>query len=205
MWTESDWAASMTCDASGSMMWMDPLHVRVIYDLCMACRWEDVLEIGSWDGFSASAVVQAAIDSGLTRLWCCDLQLRPELQKVCAKHPFSATLVQGCSVDLLSFLGPMGAVILDGDHSWENVHRELVLLLREGWQTIIAHDVGRIGGVTGPQRLRQELEHTEDWVVLVDEIQREGQRTDRGLMLATRSPSVARAARKIFDALPRVP
>ena len=199
MWQELDYKFAQTPGEDNCIMWMDPLHVRCIYELANVCQWDRVMEIGSWDGFSISAIVQHNRDGGQTQIMCVDTVIRNNLIEVLRLNTGIWSVAQCSGIYSLSQVGAKDCCIVDGDHEESNVCGELGLLLMKGWPTIIAHDVGEGRGCAGPRKMRRHLEGLEDWTVLVDEKERPHMATDRGLMIATRLPRVAEAARVIFE------
>ena len=187
MWKEDDWKFAQTRDHNQSMMWMDPVHVAAIYDFLMHHDFENVVEVGSWDGFSTSAMAQAQLD-GKDFVGCCiDVDIRPNLLRVIDGRKI--TVFRGKSLDGLRNVGNCDCVILDGDHELTTVESEAELLFMNHVQTIIAHDVGR-QGAPGPLWLLAKLQATPGWRVWMDDMPREGMATARGLMIATKCPDV---------------
>lgn len=187
MWRERDWVHCQTYDEHGSRMWMDALHVRMIYDFVMANDFKLILEIGCWDGFSTSALVQAARDLKDFRFIVCDVSIRKAVRDMC--DGMNACLLEMPSVDALQIARGVDLVILDGDHHLQAVQADWRILRQHGVRTIVAHDVGPRGD-RGPQWLLEELQGRDDWRLWVDQRERPSQWTDRGLMIATCDPAV---------------
>ena len=185
MWREEDWTFTQDPAHAAGPMWMDAEHVEAIYHMAMACGWRHVLELGCWDGFSTSAIVQAKIDQAVDRLTCVDREIRPALWRVLGRCRDAWGAWQGDSRRSLELCDVGDCVILDTDHDLRTTQDEFERIRAKGWPTIIAHDVGAVGGCPGPQWMLAQLLADPAWIVLVDDQAREGTRTDRGLMLAT--------------------
>jgi hypothetical protein len=187
MWRERDWHFTQNRDEHGSMMWIDPIHVEVLHDFVMANDFKHIVEIGVWDGFSTSAMI-AALASGKTfKLTCCDLSFRPAFRRVVSMWPVDTMAVK--SIDLLQVVRDCDCVVIDGDHSLENVQAEFAKIHERQIPTIVAHDVGRSGD-KGPVWLYQKLRGLYGWRIWFDDEPRPGMATDRGFMIATRDPAV---------------
>lgn len=187
MWVESDWTFTQNRDEHGSMMWMDAVHVREIYHFVMANVFASILEIGCWDGFSTSALVQALRDGEYFELVLCDKVIRPHLKTVIGDDAILCLEID--SLDALQIATGCDCVILDGDHSLANVQREYDLIMEKAIPTIIAHDVGRQGD-KGPMWLIDQLRRLRGWRIWMDDEPRPGMATQRGLMIATCDPLV---------------
>lgn len=199
MWKAEDYAACRTPGPNGEMMWMDDLHVKLLYDIFMACDFQRVAEIGCWDGYSASAIVRAKQDGKSHRIKFVDVAIRPQLQKVCEGVDCGFDIFTG--VEYLKRNPKLDCIIIDGDHSLANVQAEFAEVMRLGIPTIIAHDVGHVHGDAGPVWMLEQLQKLDGWWVAVDEQCRRGMATDRGFMLATRDHKVYEACAPLFSAL----
>ena len=200
-WQERDWMPYQDLSHADGPMWMDALHVEALYELWMAIRPTSILELGCFDGFSTSAAIQAKADGVGMSLTCVDREIRPSLYQIVRRCRTNWHLAQCDSRVALEQHGVTDVLMIDTDHDIDTTQQEAKIALRRGWQTIVAHDVGLHGGCPGPQWLRKHLEVYNTWLTVVDEKPREGMRTDRGLMLATRVESVYAAAKVIFDKL----
>ncbi len=78
---------------------------------------------------------------------------------------------------------PWDLVLLDGDHSPEVVTEEARLLIAAGCPAVMAHDTAHM---EGPGRLRAMFEAA-GYTCEEDAVPREGERTERGILLATRT------------------
>ena len=197
MWIAEEWEWARSTDPMGVSMAIDPMHVKALYDIAIACGWRKILELGSFDGYSTSAFVQAKIDKAVRSLVCVDREIRPLLMQVleCARDGWCAA--QWDTAEAVRETPAGDFVFVDSDHDLATTQREFRAIMDRGWTTIAAHDVGSKGGCDGPRWMLDELLQTPEWWVLVDEKPRDGMRTDRGLMVATRE-------RRVFEAVSRV-
>lgn len=198
MWKAENWEFYKDPAHASGPMWMDDLHVEAIYRLCLECRFRSVLEVGCFDGFSTSALVQAQNEHCLGSIHCLDREIRPRLLLVRAKASGFFSVLPGDSRVALPLIPRCNLLVLDSDHTLPHTQTEWAAISKKGWQTIIAHDVGVTETHSpGPQWLRSHLQQT-GWNMVVDEKQREGQHTHRGLMLATMDRKVFEAAVKVW-------
>jgi hypothetical protein len=200
-WNERDWIYFQDLSHADGPMWMDAVHVKLIYEFLMAARPRSVMELGCFDGFSTSAIVQAKADGAAIEMICVDREIRPSLFKIVRRARTGWQLWQTDSRIALEQSAVTDVLMLDTDHDIETTKSEADIFLRRGWPTVIAHDCGEKGGCPGPQWLFAHLRTSSYWRVFCDDKQRDGMRTDRGLMLATRDMRVTDIARPLFAAL----
>lgn len=178
-------------------MCMDLRHLAILREIAKL-GWRDCLEIGTWTGCSSAALMTPEIDR---HAWC-DTHFTPEFLEI---HRIGAggTLHEKPGVDVLRAAerGLYDLIVVDGDHSLPNVERETVQLLRLEPHCIVAHDVFSdligIPHCEGPAHLLKSL-IAEGWTTVCDGAPREGERTDRGLMAATKDPALAGRLDRIF-------
>lgn len=205
MWRAEDWplpAWGLKTPGPVEPMWMDARHVGFIYDLVMAGGFRSVLEIGCWHGYSSSALIQAINDGSDCEVLLCDKLVRPELLAVVDRCRFPER-VRLAESDSIPVLGPQyDLVIVDGDHSIEQVSRELGLLLYYQTPTIVAHDVAQgLQHCVGSSYLGDALQLHPSYHCVVDCKRREGERTERGLMLATRNAELLERIKPLWNTM----
>ena len=179
--------------------WMDPRHVQVLYGLAASRLFDEVLEVGAFQGWSTSALVQALVDGGTFRLTVADVLITNLLQVVLGHVADRHVLVGRPGVECIR--PGLDLVVLDGDHSAAAVGAELFACLRCGVSTIVGHDVGLgdVVGCEGPALMLASLRALPGWQVLVDDRRRPGEFTERGLMVASTRTDVLGVARSLFD------
>ena len=204
MWTESDWTICKDPAHAAGPMWMDGLHVRLIYDLCMRHGFRNMMEIGCWDGFSTSALVQAKIDGSCGWLRCVDVEARPALWQVLSKARDHWSFCRCTGVEAIEKCYVQDLYVIDSSHDMATSQQELGAVLEKGGKTVIAHDVGVTQTHSpGPQWMRSKLTEL-GWHILVDEAPRQGMATHRGIMLATQVLGVYERSKEFFTALENV-
>ena len=93
-------------------------------------------------------------------------------------------------------------IFVDGDHRLEVVSEEAELILRNNIRTVIAHDTNATKAgfclCEGAAYLMQCLGDN-GYAVLQDSIERPNERTDRGLMFATKHSTLFDAVKPLFE------
>ena len=80
--------------------------------------------------------------------------------------------------------------------------REVGLMLLHGTETVIAHDVAWYSGwCTGTRFIRDVFQAHPDYLCRVDAKARPGEFTDRGFLVAMRSPAVYRRLGPAWEAM----
>lgn len=178
------WAGAYPLDVDG---WaIDARHRDWIRNELLTGRHRRVLEIGSHKGYSTQAFLDALQAGAIDELHLCEPSPTPELLSLIAGTP--AVLHRCSSLELLAKDCRWDLVFADGDHSAATVRPEATLLLAAKVPAVFAHDVAtddRYPGCEGA-RLYRELFERAGYHVVEDSRQRPGERTDRGMMLATR-------------------
>jgi len=114
MWLADEW--SNVIDHAGvdrGNLHMDAIHVELIYSFVMATKPGRVLEIGSYRGYSTSALVQAQLDGWEGHFVCVDRLVTASLFCVLGQAQ-NWSLAGVNSWDLLEWVEPVDVVILDG-------------------------------------------------------------------------------------------
>ncbi|MFO0846929.1 MAG: class I SAM-dependent methyltransferase [Gemmataceae bacterium] len=183
---------------------IDPTHARMIRDELMTGRYGRVLEVGCWHGYSTSAFLDAYRSGQVGEVHLCEPYPRPELRRVIDWHArdqlsYRVTLHEKTSYDLLTADANFDFAFLDGDHAEAAVRDEAYRLAVAGCRTIFAHDVSpasheKYGTDPGPRVLPALLESM-GYDVAVDDKPRPGERTERGLLKATRRKPTPPAVR----------
>ncbi len=172
----------------------DLRHIRMIHDELSTGKYGRVLEIGCCHGFSTSAFLDAMLAGHVGEVHLCDIEIRPELQRLIDHYVpggDSRLKVHQCrSVDLLKEDAGFDFAFLDGDHSVYSVGEELQLLVAAGTRTIFAHDTApaaheKYNVELGPRLVAPTLQAA-GYVVQEDCEHRPGERTERGLVMATK-------------------
>lgn len=209
MWIAEEWNFARDMNSEGPN-WQDERHVRFTYDLAMACDFRTVLEIGVDTGWSTTAWLQAIKEGKRCSLHLCDIHLQDCFNELLAKHgppedKRQISIYQCDSVALrwvFNWLKTFDVVVMDGDHSLQQVSRELGLLLYHEVKTIIAHDTSgtmhKPAHERGPVFLRETLANY-GYLMRHDEKRRSGEHTHRGFTMFTRDIDVWNRSESIWE------
>lgn len=153
-------------------------------------RYRRVLEIGSHKGYSTAAFLDALAAGMVDEVHLCEPSPTPELLEL-IKGKSGVTLHRERSLDLLGRDCRWDLVFLDGDHSARVVTKEAELLIAARVPAVFAHDTaaaGRYPRCEGPALLKA-LFTAAGYRCTEDAAFRPGERTDRGMLLATTTSS----------------
>jgi hypothetical protein len=180
---------------------MDLTHIRMLYQILKLGKFENVCEVGSFDGASAIAFIQALNDEYIQSVTFCDLEFQPRFLNVMGKaiHPNKITISKQSSHITLNST-EFDFVLIDGDHSLKNVEREVNLMLKNNIKHIAAHDsnsthVG-FGECEGARMLKNTYQKLAIFETVEDCISRLGERTDRGFFFASQNWDLVKLLRK---------
>jgi len=172
---------------------IDARHRAFLYHLMMVGQFRRVLEVGTWIGYSSGAIVKALLDGAPSQVDFCDFRFQPQVRQLAAAAPPGRVrLIEQPSLQVIQ--PGYDFAFIDGDHSWVNLVQEIHLLLRAGIPNLLFHDTntGALGEPqnAGPWIAKMILTQLpERWPrYYIDELQRPGERTERGLMLLTNLP-----------------
>lgn len=177
---------------------MDARHVELIYRLAKSGLFRNILEIGSWNGFSTSAFVQAQIDGADFKLTVCDIEIRPRLMQVLKKSP--------AEIGIRNIPGKLAInkrydlILVDGDHQLSAVAGEIEALMRCNTPSILAHDTSAcVPWFDGSRHLANVFKYHTSYESIEDNKKRPGEWTERGLFFASRYPETFKAAKDIWE------
>ncbi len=180
---------------------IDVRHVALLTELLARGKWERALEIGCFDGVSSIAFADAARKGTVGSAHFCDVKIRDTFRAVisdannCVVHEMD-------SFTCLRTKGSFDFVFIDGNHEWCPLETEWSLLKPSPPRMLVAHDVcstiAGYGKCAGPSWLWQQLQ-AEGWLCLVDARRRRLEKTQRGLLIATREPELYELARQCFE------
>lgn len=181
-----DWKRYGLESHPGSEWSMDARHAELVKATLKRLRPTTAVEVGCHLGVSTLGILEA----GVPNVHLIDVVMQPSVRRMA--EDYGAKLHE-CRSDLgLLSIPPSDnlAVLLDGDHSLPAVQLEARLIGPMKPRCIISHDVTTM--LTG---LECEgciwLWHTlqaAGWFCFVDCVPRQGERTSRGLMIATHTP-----------------
>lgn len=138
---------------------------EVLYGCLAAAKAKTILEIGAFQGRLTEALLDWARkhDAGVVAV---EIDPPAELREVQAAHP-ELTLVEMTSLEAIPASPPFDAVIVDGDHNWYTVTRELEAIAARAdsdevpFPLVLLHDIGwphaRRDTYYAPERIPDEF------------------------------------------------
>lgn len=178
--------------------YMDARHVELIYRLVKAGLFRNILEIGSWNGFSTSAFVQAQQEGADFELTVCDVEVRPRLMEVLRRSPKEITIRETKSIHAIN--KNYDLILVDGDHRLSVVADEIDALLRCNIPSILAHDTSAcVPWFDGSRHLANVFRYHTSYESIEDNKKRPGEWTERGLFFASRYTETFKAAKSIWE------
>lgn len=172
---------------------MDLRHRNWIESVLLSGRFDRVLEIGSFEGYSTVAFFNALRVGAVKEVHLCDLKPRPALLDAIRQEQSPHIHLHQClSTQLLAEDGEWDLIVVDGDHSKDNCLNELPLLLNVTPDVIFIHDTCsylHYPNCEGSAFLKRAFQLA-DYYCTEDNLPREGERTHRGLFAAAFSDSM---------------
>jgi predicted O-methyltransferase YrrM len=168
---------------------MDRRHILWLYRILKATGVQRTLEIGVHSGASSSAFVEA----GVSDAHFCDITRRVDAMSVIqGKGTFHQR--KGC--DVIMDEPVFDLVFVDGNHSADAVAEEIFELSLGKPDILVAHDVFSTDAgyphCEGAANLREWAKANYTFVHF-DAYERQGEATQRGMMVATSIPVIAEA------------
>lgn len=200
-----DQPAYSGCYANRAMC-MDERHVYTVFDVLMAWPFNSALELGSWEGASSTAFIEAFNRESIAGVVFCEVRPTKSLHAVVAEGnlPSNCRIVSAPSWEVLSLDVPFDFILVDANHDLESVSKELAHIIRREPLCVMAHDTNatRMGypKAEGAQHLADTLRKHPAYrgKCIEDSTRRRGEETHRGLFFATTSQELYEKARDIF-------
>jgi len=154
--------------------------------------WLSSLESGSWKGVSSSVFVDAANKGHILRAMFADINFQPQAIKVIGGHE----IFHGKGADAIRINPPFDVVFLDSDHRLAPTQEEwkAIIAKPELPRLLVAHDTNsvnlKLGGCEGPAWLYNVIVNDPSYYWVHDCEQRDNERTDRGLFMATKDENI---------------
>lgn len=195
---------TLSCDHPSWVM--DKRHVEVIYEFLMRNDFSRTCEIGSYTGYSTIAFIEALNHGKDFKFHISEPNPTHQLRaliSLCTK-PDNVILHTQQGVDVLEKWTNFDFVMVDGNHNIEGAGLELLMILRNGTPNVIAHDtnVSKRDAMNHPclgsELLGRTLWSHVDYKCIEDKKQREGEKTDRGLLFATINEDTYQIGQEIF-------
>jgi hypothetical protein len=189
-------------------MAMDRRHIFMLHGVLCGHPFQNALEIGSFNGASATAFVEAINkgeglgESGSATF--CDVVLTHSLMAVAGncRFPGRVRLTKQPSWDLLDSPEDFDFVFVDANHDLGSVREELRRLVARKPLCVMAHDTNAADAgfpkCEGARLLKQTFKLMPEYHCIEDRERREGELTHRGLFLATRDAGLYAVAKQVF-------
>lgn len=173
---------------SQAHLWaMDAIHAEFVKAAVCELKPDVAVEVGCHMGTSTLAILEA----GVPQVHLIDTAITPSVRAMADNY--GAKTYEEESRTALPKIQPSNnmLILLDGDHSYEAVTQEAEIIeaMQPLPRVIVSHDVTTQlseGGCEGCSWLWAMLQAA-GWLCFVDAIPRAGQRTHRGLLIATRT------------------
>jgi hypothetical protein len=187
---------------------MDRRHIFILHDILCSWPFENALEIGSFNGASSTAFVEAinkgeGLGQSGTATFC-DVSVTHSLMSVVrnCNRPDRVRVTPQPSWAVLDSNEPFDFIFVDAAHDIESVSLELKHLLRRKPLCVMAHDTNATDAgypLCEGARMLKDTFASLGWMFYEDCKKRDGERTERGLFFATDNPDLAAVAHVAYD------
>lgn len=188
---------------------MDRRHVYLLNEILCSHPFACALELGSFNGASATAFVEAINCgrglgvSGVATF--CDVAVTDSLVDVArnCRDPKRARITPIPSWMVLDSSLPFDFILVDASHDEDTVTLELKRLMRRRPLCVMAHDTAATeagySGCEGAAMLKRTFVADAGYHCLEDCRKRDGERTERGLFFATTDRGLYETAKGIYE------
>jgi hypothetical protein len=188
---------------------MDKRHVFMLHGVLCAWPFASALEIGCFNGASSTAFVEALNKGeglgaeGVATF--CDVSVSESLMDVAmhCRHAHRVRITPQPSWQVLDSNEFFDFILVDAAHDLDSVTLELKRLMRRRPLCVMAHDTSATAAgfskCEGAEFLKHEFQKQSDYRCIEDNARRDGERTERGLFLATSSDALYRKACAVFE------
>ncbi len=187
---------------------MDDRHIFIMHDILKAWPFKSALEIGSFNGASSTAFIEAINSgeglgkSGIVTF--CDVCVSESLVSVVGNCclPERVRITRQPSWAVLDSKLDFDFIFVDGAHDLDSVTLEMKRLMRRRPLCMMAHDTSATEAgysqCEGAAMLMQTFVDEPSYLCLEDCETREGERTNRGLFFASTDRKLYLDAASIF-------
>jgi len=181
-----------------------PTYRKLLYDIVIATKPKNVLEIGSRGGYSTSAFLEALNQGADFHLTACDPKPSRKIHERVFNRCQRLDRVNWQQEYAQKIISPeFDLVFADGDHSTKGVFEEIRLLIESDIETIIAHDTWiDIPKFQGAWLYRYMFSHNEDYYYIDDNKRRQDDYYQGcGISYMTRSKKLFEIVKPLFHNL----
>ena len=187
----------------------DKRHIEIIYEFLMRNDFKRVAEIGSYTGYSTAAFIEALNNGKDFKLHIAEPTPTKQLRALISmcKKPDNVILHVQVGKDVLNNWNDFDLVFIDGNHAIVGAAAELLMTLRHKTPNIMAHDTNLYAiedkdeYCMGSELIGRALWSHEDYYCVEDKEKRNGEKTDRGFLLACREEDKYKIGKDIFREL----
>jgi hypothetical protein len=188
---------------------MDRRHIFIMHEVLKTWPFESALEIGSFNGASSTAFVEAINSgeglgqSGIATF--CDVSVSASLMDVAGncRDLSRVRVTPQPSWAVLDSALPFDFVLVDAAHDIDSVSIEVRKLLARRPLCVMAHDTSATDAgysrCEGAAMLKRTFMGLRGYRSIEDNVKREGERTERGLFLATTDMELYRRTANVFE------
>lgn len=184
---------------------MDPRHVFTVHAVLRSWPFAKAVELGSLHGASSTAFIEAVNMGRLADALFCDVDLTPSLVSVMKNttRPEAVRYTSSHSWDVLAGDEFFDFILLDANHNKSSVDKELEHIVRRKPLCLMAHDTNATDAgypkCEGAKMIRSVFQAMPEYFCLEDAANRPGERTHRGLFLATTDPDLFKVATQAYE------
>jgi hypothetical protein len=188
---------------------MDLRHIFMMHGVLTSRIFDSALEIGCFNGASSTAFVEATNSGHVSLATFCDVSLTESLIDVVqsAQFPQRVRVTRQPSWQVLDTNETFDFILVDAAHDIDSVSLELKHLVRRRPLCVMAHDTSATdhgySKCEGAKMLKNHFLRDEGYHCVEDRSVRQGERTERGLFLATTDTSLYKAAFDVFQSYSR--
>lgn len=184
---------------------IDERHVYILADILASWPFKAALELGCLYGASTTAFIEAINGGSEMVATFCDVDLTQSLVAVLGSCRFAdrIAVTRDHSWDVLDSPEDFDFVLHDAGHDPKSISLELDLLVKRRPLCFMAHDTNASAAgyvaCDGSELLKRTFEQMPDYQCIEDCQHRDGERTERGLFLATRDAELFALAQSIYE------
>lgn len=184
---------------------MDFRHVFMLHDILRGWDFRNALELGSYNGASATAFVEAINAGSPMVATFCDIEPTESLWNV-VRHcydPAKVRVTKESSYLVLESAENFDFVLVDASHDIASVTAELQRLILRKPLCVMGHDTNASATgyplAEGAALLKRAFQLMPEYQCIEDAKWREGEETHRGLFLATTSAELFALAERAYE------